>query len=154
MKEITQTSGEDLLLCCCDNSTLDFSSVTAPKAPYFPFITGLTLCEAEGAEGAAKQRSKSEDADEVSLSTSAGEADHDRTTKRRRRLRSTGSFRTVLGDKVLEVMLWELIGIICAAWKSAWEDMFEGNWREERENGYSEKIVLSERRGVVKMVSV
>ncbi len=72
--------------CFLDISSLPFSNVTAPKAPYCPFITGLTnTAEDEDEEGnpeppvaggATKQRSKKPMEDD-SPSTTADEDDEE-----------------------------------------------------------------------------
>lgn len=93
------TSGLDLV-CFCDISSLDFSSVTAPSAPYLPFMRGATEA-ATGAGGAAKHFSKKEEEEELlpsaeSLSTSAA-AEEDRTRKMRRRRKEASLGVEVLG---------------------------------------------------------
>ena len=55
-KRERSTSGLDWD-CFWDVSSLPFSKVTAPNAPYCPFITGLSIEEEETAGGATKQRS-------------------------------------------------------------------------------------------------
>ena len=59
--------------CFWDISSLPFSKVTAPNAPYCPFITGLNIEEEEEetAGGATKQRSNKLTEEEESPSTTA-----------------------------------------------------------------------------------
>ena len=75
-KRERSTSGLDWD-CFWDVSSLPFSKVTAPNAPYCPFITGLSIEEEEEEEeeetagGATKQRSNKLTEEEESLSTTA-----------------------------------------------------------------------------------
>lgn len=96
------TSGLDLV-CFCDISSLDFSSVTAPSAPYLPFMRGATEA-ATGAGGAAKHFSKKEEEELLpsaeSLSTSAA-AEEDRTRKMRRRRKEASLGMELGGVEVL-----------------------------------------------------
>ena len=80
-KRERSTSGLDWD-CFWDVSSLPFSKVTAPNAPYCPFITGLSIEEEEEEEeiagGATKQRSnKLTEEEEESPSTTADDEEEE-----------------------------------------------------------------------------
>ena len=81
-KRERSTSGLDWD-CFWDVSSLPFSKVTAPNAPYCPFITGLSIEEEEEiAGGATKQRSnKLTEEEEESPSTTADDEEEEEEEK-------------------------------------------------------------------------
>ena len=102
-KRERSTSGLDWD-CFWDVSSLPFSKVTAPNAPYCPFITGLSIEEEEEtAGGATKQRSNklTEEEEEESPSTTADddEEEEEKALSTRTPLLLRASFLPATGGK-------------------------------------------------------
>ena len=98
-KRERSTSGLDWD-CFWDVSSLPFSKVTAPNAPYCPFITGLSIEEEEEetAGGAAKQRSNKLTEEEESPSTTADD-EEEKALSTRTPLLLRASFLAVTSGK-------------------------------------------------------
>ena len=103
-KRERSTSGLDWD-CFWDVSSLPFSKVTAPNAPYCPFITGLSIEEEEEEEetagGATKQRSNKLTEEEESPSTTADdeEEEEEKALSTRTPLLLRASFLPATGGK-------------------------------------------------------
>ena len=102
-KRERSTSGLDWD-CFWDVSSLPFSKVTAPNAPYCPFITGLGIEEEEEEEtagGATKQRSNKLTEEEESPSTTADdeEEEEEKALSTRTPLLLRASFLPATGGK-------------------------------------------------------
>ena len=101
-KRERSTSGLDWD-CFWDVSSLPFSKVTAPNAPYCPFITGLSIEEEEEEEeeiagGATKQRSNNL-MEEESPSTTVDDEEEDKALSTKTPLLLRASFLPATGGK-------------------------------------------------------
>ena len=87
--------------CFWDISSLPFSKVTAPNAPYCPFITGLSIEEEEEetAGGATKQPSNKLTEEEESPSTTADDEEEEKALSTRTPLLLRASFLPATGGK-------------------------------------------------------